>query len=113
ALDRDKSVLEGRAGQRLHRRIHVAAGRIGIGAGLALEGDEVGLFGHVQNLWEEERISRARSRSSGVSTPSGTVATTLASMRMPASSARSCSSRSRFSSGEGGSETKRSSAARR
>ena len=35
------------------------------------------------------------------------------SMRMPASSARSCSSLSRRSSGEGGSETKRSSAARR
>ena len=35
------------------------------------------------------------------------------SMRMPASSARNCSSRSRCSSGEGGSATKRSSAARR
>ena len=39
--------------------------------------------------------------------------TISASMRMPASSARSCSSRSRRSSGDGGSATKRSSAARR
>ena len=38
----------------------------------------------------------------GVSTPSGTSSTTTASMRMPASSARSCSSRSRISSGDGG-----------
>ena len=43
----------------------------------------------------------------------GTVSTSATSMRMPASSARSCSSRSRCSSGEGGSATKRSSAARR
>ena len=50
---------------------------------------------------------RARSRSSGVSTPSGAASTMATSMRMPASSARSCSSRSRRSSGEGGSATKR------
>ncbi len=56
---------------------------------------------------------RAVSRSSGVSTPSGTVSTIVTSMRMPASSARSCSSLSRCSSGEGGSFTNRSSAARR
>ncbi len=35
------------AGQRLHRRIHVAAGRVGIGARLALERDAVGLRSHV------------------------------------------------------------------
>jgi hypothetical protein len=60
-----------------------------------------------------ERISLARSRSCGVSTPSGSDWTISASMRMPASSARSCSSRSRRSSGDGFSVTKRSSAARR
>ena len=60
-----------------------------------------------------DSICRARSRSSGVSTPSGTDRTISASMRMPASSARNCSSRSRLSSGEGFSATKRSSAARR
>ena len=58
-------------------------------------------------------MARAISRSSGVSTPSGTLSTIVTSMRMPASSARSCSSRSRCSSGEGGSATNRSSAARR
>ncbi len=47
---------------------------------------------------------RARaSKSSGVSTPSGTVSTIATSMRMPASSARNCSSFSRCSSGDGGS----------
>ena len=44
-LDRVEGVLEGRAGQRLHAGKHVAAGGVGIGAGLALEGNPVGLFG--------------------------------------------------------------------
>ena len=56
---------------------------------------------------------RARSRSAGVSTPNGTSSMIVTSMRMPASSARNCSSFSRFSSVLGGSFTKRSSAARR
>ena len=60
-----------------------------------------------------ERMRRARSRSSGVLTSTGTVSTSVTSMRMPSSSARSCSSCSRFSSGEGLSDTNRSSAARR
>ena len=58
-------------------------------------------------------ISRARSRSSGVSTPSGTVSTSVTSMRMPDSRARNCSSFSRISNVDGGSETKRSNALRR
>ena len=58
-------------------------------------------------------IWRAVSRSAGVSTPRGTVSTMVTSIRIPASSARSCSSFSCFSSGEGGSSTKRCSAARR
>ena len=45
-LHRVEGVLEGRTGQRLHRREHVAAGGVGIGAGLALEGNPVGLFRH-------------------------------------------------------------------
>src|SRR5688500_19662215 len=84
-LDRVEGVLEGRAGQGLHPGIHVPARGVGIGAGLALERNAVGLFGrHVQAL-SFESIFRARSRSSGVSTPSGTDCTISASMRMPAS----------------------------
>ena len=61
-----------------------------------------------------ERATGGRaSRSSCVSTPSGTSSTSTASMRMPASSARNCSSFSRRSSGAGGRATKRSSACRR
>ena len=111
-LDRVEGILEGRARQRLHRREHVAAGGVGIGARLALEGYSVGLFRPCPTS-QFERISLARSRSSGVSTPSGSDCTISASMRMPASSARNCSSRSRRSSGDGFSATKRSSAARR
>ena len=44
------------------------------------------------------KMRRARSRSSGVLTSTGTVSTIVTSMRMPSSSARSCSSCSRFSS---------------
>src|ERR1700747_1782455 len=64
-------------------------------------------------LFPRPRIARARSSSAAVSTPSGTLSTMVASMRIPASSARSCSSFSRCSSGEGGNATKRASAARR
>ena len=60
-----------------------------------------------------ERSLRARSRSAGVSTPSGTVSTIRTSIRIPASSARSCSSFSRNSNGDGGNLTNRSSANRR
>ena len=49
-LDRVEGVLEGRAGQRLHFGIHVAAGGVGVGAGLALEGNPVGLGWHGQVL---------------------------------------------------------------
>ena len=50
---------------------------------------------------------RAFSRSAGVSTLSGTLSTRATTICMPASSARSCSSFSRFSRGDGGSATKR------
>ena len=55
-------------------------------------------------------VRRARSRSSGVSTPNGPCGTWAQPMRMPASSARNCSRRSRCSSGDSGSATKRASA---
>ncbi len=58
-------------------------------------------------------ILRANSRSAGLSTPFGNSATTPARIVMPISSARSCSSFSRNSSGEGFAATKRSSASRR
>ena len=54
----------------------------------------------------------ARASCAGVSTPSGTVSTNATSIRIPSSSTRSCSSRSRRSSGLGGSATKRASASR-
>src|SRR5450759_738453 len=72
--------------------------------------DQVRKLSHVPTQCSEcDRIARARSRSSGVSTPSGALLTTTTSMRMPASSARNCSSRSRCSLADGGSLTKRSS----
>src|SRR5262249_54483204 len=104
---RRKGVLEGGAGERLPIGINVVAGDVRIGAGLALIGDDGVAHVLVPN------ISLARARSCGVSTPSGTASTTARSIRMPASGARNCSSFSRFSSGEGGSATKRASAARR
>ena len=67
------------------------------------------LFGHLfQSECRSRQASRpvstarALSKSSGVSTPSGTASTIATSMRMPASSARNCSSFSRRSSGDGG-----------
>ena len=61
----------------------------------------------------DERMARTRATSASVSTPieSKCVSTTL--MRMPCSSARSCSSDSRSSSGVGASAASRSSVARR
>ena len=70
AFDRGKRVLEGGAGKRLHLRIGVAAGEMGIGAGLALIGDFLRSTAH-----DLLRIWRARARSAGVSTPSGMVST--------------------------------------
>ena len=122
AGQRREAILEGRAGHRLVIRIGFAAGEMRIRPRFALEDD---LFlGHESclksrsvrrplRLSQPPSIWRALANSSGVSTPSGTLFTTATSMRMPASSARNCSSRSRCSLAEGGSLTKRSSAARR
>src|SRR5690606_9025546 len=113
-FDSVEGVLEGGAGQRLDFRKHVAAGGIGIGPRLALEGNSVGLFRHLYiSMVQRESSLRARSRSCGVSTPSGTDSTISASIRMPASSARNCSRFSRFSSTDGASDTTRASEARR
>src|SRR5262249_6454496 len=67
-----------------------------------------GSTGAAAASWASAR--RASSRSCGVLTPSGIVSTSAISMRMPSSSALSCSRLSRSSRLEGGSETKRSSA---
>ncbi len=96
--------LEGLAGQGGHVRKRGAAGEVGIGARHALECDRARR--HASTL-------RARSRSSGVSTPKGAALACATPMRMPASSTRNCSRLSRISSGDSGRETKRSSAARR
>ena len=98
-----ESILESRAGQRLALREIFDAGDVRIRAGFALVGDfHIGLL----------RRRRAASRSWGVSTPSGATSTKAMSIRIPASSARNCSSRSRSSKAEGGSATKVSSAFR-
>ena len=59
------------------------------------------------------KIPFARSRSSGVSTDSGTSSMRAISICIPASTARNCSSFSRASNGETGSETNRARAVRR
>ena len=92
--------LERLARQRGHVRIGDAAGEVGIGAGHTLEGDRPGHAGP-----PGASTRRARSRSSGVSTPNGPWSMRAQAMRMPASSARNCSSFSRRSSGDGGSAT--------
>src|ERR1700676_1500954 len=110
-----EAVLEGGAGPRLVIGIGLAASDVRVGAGLALEDDRF-LFAHRGFPAIGRRackIARAFSRSAGVSTPSGTPSTIAASMRIPASRAPNCSSRSRCSSGEGLSLTNCSSAARR
>ena len=102
--------LEARAGQGGPAGIGVAAGEVGIGA---RAGPGRRWCACCSSSLAPARICRARSRSAGVSTPNGPCSTRATAIRMPASSARSCSSFSRSSSGLGGSATKRSSAARR
>ena len=90
--------LERQAGQGGHARIGFAAGEVRIGAGQPLE----------RNLplhRTDASNARARSRSSAVSTPNGPCSMRTQAIRIPFSSARSCSSCSRRSSGLGGSET--------
>src|ERR1700743_3639286 len=98
-------------GQRLAR------GLIAECAKFALKGDTLG-FGD-QAAHHKFRFNyfapislRALARSSGVSTESVTESTRATAMRIPASSARSSSSFARFSSGDGGSFTKRANASR-
>ena len=99
---------------RLGVRIGLAAGEVRIGARLALERDLSSWSWPLRYALHDcagrqpagdrrRACARAVSRSSGVSTPSGTLSTIATSIRMPASSARNCSSFSRCSSGEGGS----------
>src|SRR6185437_9027390 len=100
-----EAILEGRARDRLVIRIGVAAGKMRIRPRFALENDlflghrrrlrPVPLRGH--STRSQPSNARALANSSGVSTPSGTLFTTATLMRMPASSARNCSSLSRCS----------------
>src|ERR1700722_16504315 len=103
-------VLESGAGQWGQIRKVLRAGDMRIGPGLALISNGTRrLHGRVLGA----SMSRARERSSGASTPSGAVSTSAMSIRMPASSARNCSSLSRRSSGDGGRPTNRHSPAGR
>ena len=68
--DRGEGILEGRAGQRLVAGIGLRAGDVRIGPGLALECDFLALAHE-----RPDSMARARSKSSGVSTPSGTLST--------------------------------------
>ena len=118
--DGRERVLERPAGQRRQLRPRRAAGEIGVGAERALKGDDAIRVGRGRRPRRRgghragsAGMARTRSRSARVSTPSGTVSTTATSMRMPFSSARSCSRRSRPSSTPGGSATNRASAFRR
>src|SRR5581483_8773583 len=110
-LDR---ILEAWLGDGGGVRDRCARREIGVGARLALEGDPPGM----KNGPDHDEAFRAKNalalaRSAGVSTLSGTLSTRATAMLIFASSARSCSSFSRFSKGEGGKATKRDSAARR
>src|ERR1019366_8656926 len=105
-LDR---VLEAGMGNGGGVRDGLARGEIGISTRLALKSDTLGVIdrsGH-------ERMFRARSKSAGVSTLSGTLSTRATAMLIFASRARSCSSFSRTSRGEGGRATNRARASRR
>src|SRR5690606_26040262 len=113
-VHRREHILERVARQVHHVRECLAAGDMRVRARLALKGEAVFRTGGIRHYTDlRESAARAFSRSAGVSTPSGTVSTSATSIVIPASSARSCSSFSRLSSGEGGSETKRARASRR
>src|SRR5262249_10977761 len=95
AAHRGEGVLERGARQRLVIRIGLLAGNMRIRARLALKGDLAPLarFGarflkRLLAFLHDRPVSMARafSKSSGVSTPSGTASMMATSMRMPASS---------------------------
>ncbi len=108
-LHRLEGVFEGGAGQGLIVRKMGAASFVAIGAQFSLEGDR-SAHGHAVSVRAQ---ARARSKSWAVSTEMGGESITAAQIDRPSSSARSCSSFSRRSSGEGGAALNRSSAARR
>src|SRR5262249_40017852 len=106
-LHRLEGLLEGGPGRGLIVREEVPAGLVAVGPRVALEGDLLG------GAHGAPAAARAASRSAGVSTEIGALSTTAAQIESPSSSARSCSSFSRRSRGDGGEALKRSSAARR
>ena len=97
-VDRLEAILEGRLRHRLAIGKDLQAGDVGVGARLALE-DHARLRQSALPYLPSPSTARARSRSAGVSTPNGTSSMSVTSIRMPASSARNCSRRSRFSRG--------------
>ena len=86
-LQRREGVLECGAGERREVGVCVDTSDVRIGPWLPLIGD-CAFLNHAR---PGARMARARSRSSGASTPRGAVSTIAMSMRMPASSARNCS----------------------
>ena len=113
---RREGVLEGRARQRLVVRIGLACRRC---AELAPGSPWNAIFACCMASVSVggQLVTRQRARLSKIAPAcrrrAARWSTSATSMRMPASSARNCSSLSRCSSGDGGSATKRSSAARR
>ena len=100
-----KGVIETGARHHRHVGISVDTGNMAIGAQFTLKSD----FTHSDCSFS---TASACAKSSGVSTPTGTVSTIAALMVNPASNARNCSSFSRCSSGDGGKATNLSKAAR-
>ena len=111
-VHRREGILEGRAGQRLPIGIDLRQAMWEFAPGSPWNDD--GLGGHGRSVASGAMIERGRPLQvlGGVDAERHVVDED-ASMRMPASSARSCSSLSRFSRGDGGRPTKRCSAARR
>src|SRR6056300_1339128 len=109
-----ESVVESGAGQNLHIRIEPLTRDMRVGPGLTLKC----YFRHNRfltlTIFYVLALSSlsASARSSGASTPTGTVSTQAAAMLIPASKPRNCSKRSRWSSGDGGNDTNFSKAAR-
>src|SRR5258707_634879 len=105
-----ESVLECGVGRGLVIGEIGAAGFVAVGASFSLEGD-ARTVGHAVEV--SRAMARAASRSAAVSTEIGAADTIAAWIARPISRARSCSSLSRSSSGDGGAAQKRWSADRR
>src|SRR5579864_8964204 len=81
-------VLECRTRHRDRVRQNFARREMGVGAGLALKSDALGVFDGRTTHVDFPKTARAFSRSAAVSTLSGTLSTRATSIVMPASRAR-------------------------